>query len=269
MRFLVRELSRVGEPLNEVAELGPVGAEKFLNESGIGRLATQSEFDQMVALLQEEVVPAFNSVEAVLSKGEVPSPEDAEDVIDGFVDLFKSVRALSQVDVKSPDVSAVGDQLLDYLIVRYLSIYQRDLYSILSLTGVIEEHPEAPLTLDLSSVGDLVTELNTIVGETVGWGAADGRFDPYILLFFLHELFEAEGLRTSFRYPDRNLLKNATGGTLTIEDSSQGSSDASGEPLFDVSDLGGLVLATNHPSQLLEVTFFEGSRIEKRARMQT
>lgn len=194
LELLAREAEHVFEPIVRAAKAAENGdferLEFLLDESGIDRTALGDTFDLLVDTLSD-VVTVWETIEGALEGDGSLDADELAEVLESIKDLVATIRTLDdlEVDVDDDAGTAVGERIVDYLLVRYLRWYHWRTYNACCLLGVILEGEDgAPDDLRLSTLGDVLEDPNGIPKELFGWGTED--FRGAAIVYYLGGLLE-------------------------------------------------------------------------------
>ena len=196
---LLSELLTVLEPIVTASEQGPEEVALLLDESGIGsELFSEGSFEEVTAAFAASV-ETVKSTRAVLD-GETPSPTEIEELLRDVVEVIQAIQELDGIPVNDPDIDAVGEKLLDFLIIDYLDREYPMIYAFFTLGGVIVPRDTKPDDLRLEKLPELLKDAENIPKDLLKWGTPD--FDPAVLLYLLKAVFDQLGVPTSSKQMD-------------------------------------------------------------------
>ena len=152
-KLLVAELGRAVEPVGsamEAAAAGDVGElEALLYEMGLGENSLGELVGQIADSLTA-VADAYGRLDTMVitpvENDEAPKVESIEDVATLAEDISTIVEAIQGLDELQPpqqSAAAIGETVVDHLLVRYLYTYHRPLHDALCLTGIVEKESVA------------------------------------------------------------------------------------------------------------------------------
>jgi hypothetical protein len=120
IRSIANELGVVFEPLIDAVGAGPGGIHNFLEMAGVYRSLGEEEGDRVAELIEDRFVDPLDTIDEKVLQGELSSPSDVEAVVDAVRDLSKGFKAIDELDVSDQEAAAIGDQIVDFLLIEYL-----------------------------------------------------------------------------------------------------------------------------------------------------
>lgn len=215
----VVELLKVVEPITSATKDGPIGIARLLDDMGIsedllGRdvSALYDEISSNVETNGAQIDKAIVSIVGEVDEAGVPDIDglhelddvnwrvvfanlDYEDVLKNLQSIVSSVKGifdvvktLQQIDLQDPDLPSLGEQVVDYLLIRYLRTYRGEVYGFCKLFGVITSPSgkrSGPEEIDLSAIGDALEDPNEIPTELFKWAK---QSQPFLASLLLQEL---------------------------------------------------------------------------------
>jgi hypothetical protein len=188
-QIILEELARVFEPIGEaMVEAGQGNEDEIeylLEDMGLHEGAIGSNYDAIKSEL-ERLADPWTTIETELvdpiENDNFPDITKLDDVFAAMKKVTQVISDLSQIEVEAPDVEAVGDLVLDYLLIVYLHDNYPGIHSMLSLVGVIRmEGPGDAGDLDLSAFGNVFSNPQEYVEEVFSWGTE--QFEPFVVIF--------------------------------------------------------------------------------------
>jgi hypothetical protein len=258
-QIILEELARVFEPIGEaMVEAGQGNEDEIeylLEDMGLHEGAIGSNYDAIKSEL-ERLADPWTTIETELvdpiENDNFPDITKLDDVFAAMKKVTQVISDLSQIEVEAPDVEAVGDLVLDYLLIVYLHDNYPGIHSMLSLVGVIRmEGPGDAGDLDLSAFGNVFSNPQEYVEEVFSWGTE--QFEPFVVIFYLKGLVDQFGFQGSFaratgqNLPDlpdaesvaedvaKELLAYLLAGTDIPADTEQLAKDIASEVVQDIS----------------------------------
>ncbi|MCT9098241.1 DUF6603 domain-containing protein [Haloarchaeobius sp. HME9146] len=202
---LARELTRVVEPVIEATE-SPDGVVDLLDGAGIGELLVDEEVEKVVEEFERDFVEPAETIIKIVENGfGADDLAKVGDLVGAVSTLIESIKSLDELEFESPDVSELGDALLDHLVVRYLYLYRPHVHDFLAIVGVVTEgYGRGQEEIQLTGIAEAVQDPNTAAKETLGWGT-DALRDELFLRFVGH-LATEQGLTSIVDEADVNQL---------------------------------------------------------------
>ncbi len=263
MQIVVRELLRFLEPVTHAFENGPDGVVMLVEQCGIGQYLFEEEFDKIADTVSNDILGPVTVVQNVVEAGIPEDPttvvNDIESLIDAVVQAVEGIKQLSDLEFQHENLDEVGDNVLDFLLIRYLYVYYPDVHSAFSMAGIVSgSPPNAPGEVDLSVVSDALKDPNGAIVAALGWGSETDGFEPFVLLHFFAELLDSNGVSSSFVGTSATALEGMTtpeSGTESAIEVSEEQERTQVHPAFPTGPLGkdlGL-LVDNAPMQSLQI----------------
>lgn len=205
------EFTRVVKPIIDAVNTGPGAVARLLDDTGVSDQVIDQDAEKVFNSIEQDVVgngqdiikSITSIVESVDSATDIDGLDDLGDVnwkkVTTEVDLkefkkigktavqiYETIKALSKIQVKDPDVDNLADAVLDYLVIEYLKTYQADVHAIFCVTGVIvKKGPDKPSEFNPGELGDAVTDPIGTAKEIVKWGIEEERFQAVLLLTYV------------------------------------------------------------------------------------
>jgi hypothetical protein len=186
------ELTRMIAPFGNAAKAASNGRieslESLLDDIGLDEETLGPEYAAVVdtieqlgtswATIQQDVVTP-------IANEEIPEAKQIESAIGAIGDLFETLGELDDLNAPDlPDGAAVGEAVVDYMIVTYLERYHPRYFAICCLSDVIvNENAAEPTQVDLSRFPELVQNPKTIPTEVLGWGTEN--FKAFFVIYYL------------------------------------------------------------------------------------
>lgn len=219
-QLLVRDVTRVLEPIVTAAERSatgnPAAIERFFDRTGLGRAALGDAYPSIRATV-ETLGSDWTTIQTLvvdpLEAGDVPDVADLDEIIAAFRRLFETITDLDDIAVPDPDTAALGERVLEFLLLEYLRTYRRQSYQLLALAGVVVETREGvPDELHLDVLPEALSDPTALATSSFGWGG--DAFDASVVLSYLAELLWARGVTSSFVTPDAAEVEALAGAEL-------------------------------------------------------
>lgn len=203
------EVVRLLEPAITATERGPHGIAMFLDDAGVSEQIVDQDASAVLETIEDDVVgEGIDLIDAVtalvedvddadvesvrdltsLDLEEVKATVDVEDakaIFESAKGIYETIDALSDIDIEASNAGSLAEVILDYLIVTYLRRYRTDLHGLLTLTGVVVPHDDAPDEFRPEEFGEILDEPANAAADVINWGNENERFQAIVLL---HEL---------------------------------------------------------------------------------
>jgi len=205
------EFVKVVRPVIDAANGGPREFGRLLDDMGVSDQVVDRDAEKLFGTVEkdvvgngEDIVKSITSiVNGVSSATDIDGLGDLDEVdwtavaeavdVQDFVKIgksavriYKTVKALSDVDIEDPDIDDLADAVLDYLIINYLKTYQGDVHALFRVTGVIEKKgPGKPAEFKPGEIGDAITDPIGTGKEILKWGYEDDRLQAVVLLTYV------------------------------------------------------------------------------------
>lgn len=205
------EFTRVVKPVIDAVNEGPQAIARLLDDTGVSDQVIDQDAEKVFNSIEKEIVgngediiksitSIVNSVDSVTDidglddLGEVNWKKVAKEVdlkefkkiAESAVQIYKTVKALSKIQVKDPNVENLADAVLDYLVIRYLKTYRADVHGIFCVTGVIvKKSPDEPSEFKPGELGDAITDPVGTAKEILKWGYEEDRLRAVLLLTYV------------------------------------------------------------------------------------
>ncbi|WP_254764256.1 DUF6603 domain-containing protein [Natrinema marinum] len=191
---LIRELSRVFEPVEAAVEEGPAGIISLLIQADVPLEGVTQAYETIEEVVSD-VASVYQTVQESIQNESLPSPEEIKDVFDTIQGL-DDIELPELEDLEDVDVPGLGTKLLDYLFVRYLQTYQQSGYRLLRMGNVIViEDVESDGEIGQfvpQNIPKLVQDPGAAVAAALQWGTSD--FRASLTMSYLYWLFRTFGL---------------------------------------------------------------------------
>ena len=210
---LALALAPVGEAGVAAANGDPSKLETLLDESGLDRTTLGDAYAQVEARIQR-LGQAWGTIDRLLvqpaQNDEFPDPGDFDEIFGALGTVFDVLTSLDEIQVADPDVDRIGELLLDYLLIEYLSAHHTVVYGVCSLFGVIEiKGPGTVGSIDLSAFEQVFTDPNAAIQDGFEWGTVD--FEPYLVLFYVKGIVGGYGIDATFEPVTQDIKHDAQG----------------------------------------------------------
>jgi hypothetical protein len=195
------ELNRLFEPFAEatkaVDEGNPEPLADLLRDIGIDDAFAHAEEGPIVDTVAGGVSAADALLEittALVEHGSVQEAIMAEptlitDAVQAVKGIVRVVMALDDLNPGPLDVDALGEAMLDTLIVTYLRNYHETVYNLGLVAGLIVEHEDSHDDVRFEKLGDLLSNPNEIPAEVFGWGTEELK--TMVILQYLRAFFQS------------------------------------------------------------------------------
>ncbi len=214
------EFLKVVEPVVSAVQRGPMGVLTLLDEMGVSEEVIGQDASALYDELESSVssnggdivetvvgmVEETDGVEDIESLSEIDDVDwgavleevdiqDVESIVKSAKAIYDSFEALTEVELQfdaDTELSSLGDAVMDYLLIRYLRTYRREVYGWCKTFGVIRseiEGQERPETIDLGILVQAVQDPNEMPKELLNWGEEGAKFLATLLLSQLLETF--------------------------------------------------------------------------------
>jgi hypothetical protein len=121
--------------------------------------------------------------EAILAE-----PTLIRDGVQAVKGIVTVIMALDDLNPGTLDVEALGEAVLDTLIVKYLRNHHSTVYHLGLVAGLIVEREDRHDEVKLDEIGRLLSNPNEIPAEVFGWGTEELR--TMVILHYLRALFQ-------------------------------------------------------------------------------
>lgn len=208
---LTRELTRAIEPLQTAYKDGPDGIMDLLDAAGIGQAVMGKEVNKVYDTL-ENVDSEFQTVEKFVNGTlSVWEKKERKQLTDALGGAFSEAKKLDDLQFQNPEIEHLGELLLDYLLIRYLDTYHRDVHNFLCIFGIIDE--DTPYGLGDLKLGEMANTIKNPqqVPQTVfNWANEQEDFLAFLLLYYLKEIFWDWGVPASLESPSAGNVEKLT-----------------------------------------------------------
>ncbi|WP_306055509.1 DUF6603 domain-containing protein [Natronococcus wangiae] len=207
---LLLELARVVEPLEAAVAGSTVGMSTFLDRTGLGRTLLDEEAETIRRTIEDDVGDGLARIRTELfdpiRAGEDVSAGDLDypALLAAVGDVYAGIGDLRRLEFQNVDAETVADRVFDYLLVRYLDRYHRDVHDALALLRAVDEGP--PPSFDVDRILAGLREPTRLPEEVFGWGTDE--FTGFLALYYVHELCWRFSLPATLSDPPVEVLED-------------------------------------------------------------
>jgi len=217
---ILAELAKVMEPIGEAAKNSTVP--QLLDDMGLTDEVLDVKSDAVVSEI-EKIAGDYATLESTLidplSQGNIPDISNIDEVFKAVKSIFETIKKLDDIEAPDPDVEAIGERVLDYLLITYLADEHPAAHSLLVIIGVVKPDvgPGTAGDLDLTEFANVFASPKDLAGDLFKWGTQE--FEPYIVLFYVKGVISALGLDAAFQEAAQDVqqvidgLDDGNGGT--------------------------------------------------------
>jgi|GEM_PF-544571 hypothetical protein len=237
------ELLKLVEPVVSATKDGPMGIALLLDDMGVSEELIGGDAAQLYETIESDVSQEGAKIDAAVTSvvGQVQSvpdiegihelddvdwqkvfdeldPQDLlsslESIVDSVKGIYGTVEMLQQIEIQDPDMGTLGDQVFDFLVIRYLKIEYGQLYGFMKTFGVItsrDGNHSGPENIDLSKFAEAIEDPNEIPKELLGWAKKSQPFLATLLLQRLLTVFWGKHIPANLNQAGKDTLEGATG----------------------------------------------------------
>jgi hypothetical protein len=206
MATIAKELGEVFEPLVYAVQAGPGGVFNFLRAAGVYEVLAEEEGDRVAQTIQNRIADPLTTIDNILLGSDSPSAQDVADSIEAIGDLFEGFKAMNELDMESDTAVAIGDQIVDYLLIEYLYREHRQIHHILGLAGLIRgSPPNNPGEIRLEKFGQALDDPTELAKTAFEWPE---NFQPYLLQWYVRGLLQENGVAATMVDPELDEVRN-------------------------------------------------------------
>jgi hypothetical protein len=208
---LLNEFGRVMKPVVFASEAGPEGFIALIENAGLGSALSDGEGEQLADTLSENVLEPIQIVNEHLIQPDQPDLSNIGEALGAIDELYTGITTLNDIELSDDDLTAAGDALLDYLLLRYLEREHPKLYNAVYISGLVEPHAgDKPDELKLEKLGDFVSNPKKIPSEALE--LATDEFDAVVVLIYLKGLLHELRVPAWFETPSDEVITHLQGG---------------------------------------------------------
>lgn len=201
-QVVLREMERVFAPLERAVYGGPPGVFRLLVATDVDASAFVEEDLRAVTDALATASEAYSRLSTAVVDEGPPDVEEVPALVEDAKEVVETVRSLDeQVDLRADvDAGAVGEQLLDYLLVQYLERHHPRVNALLVLGNVVVRESEQDVgRVEFSNLVGLLEDPKRIPAAAVGWGTDD--FEAFLVVYYLKEVCASAGLPARLEAP--------------------------------------------------------------------
>jgi len=237
------ELIKLVEPVVSATKDGPIGMAMLLDDMGVTEELIGGDTTQLLETIESDVSNEGAKIDAAVTSivgqaqsvpdiegihelddvdwGKVFDELDPQDLLSSLQSIVSSVKGiystiemLQQIEIQDPDMGTLGDQVFDFLVIRYLKVEYGELYGFMKTFGVItsrDGNHSGPENIDLSKFAEAIEDPNEIPKELLGWAKKSQPFLATLLLQRLLTVFWGKHIPARMNQAGKNTLEGVTG----------------------------------------------------------
>jgi hypothetical protein len=209
IRSIANELGVVFEPLIDAVGAGPGGIHNFLEMAGVYRSLGEEEGDRVAERIEDRFVDPLDTIDEKVLQGELSSPSDVEAVVDAVRDLSKGFKAIDELDVSDQEAAAIGDQIVDFLLIEYLYNERPTVHHALGILGLIRgSPPNRPGEIRIEKFAEAIDDPAKLAKTAFQW---PDNFQGYLLQWYVMEILKQQGVPASLVDTPADEVENLMG----------------------------------------------------------
>ncbi|MCU4971929.1 hypothetical protein OB955_04150 [Halobacteria archaeon AArc-m2/3/4] len=214
-RTLARESYLLIKPIVNAADGGPTGVARLVDDTGISNVLLEEEFEDLVVLIQDDLVDSVEQLVDGISDvigGEDVEMGDMTVWVEAVEQFITGLETLDEVNFQSADIDDLGLTILDYLLIKYLHDYHRDVHHLLFLTGVIERTGDTSYgRFDYQALPGIFEDPDTKISNTIVDEEGVSYSKLALVVGLLSEVASRQGMATSLSEPHPDHLERLLG----------------------------------------------------------